>query len=176
MGTRQAELLYPRSRCAPEESDCWITTSGQTRHLPPGLAVVPRCTWETLVCATQQRMVLCWYSEHHPNVGRLSIPRKCLVRASEPCHPREMGEVTPLKTEVWKHTHTFTSRTFYTTRPASGCHAVRCCPRTSNHRRMGVSLNCPTQGRVEVLRLNYCDTTINWKDPFLTGFESDSFK
>ena len=35
---------------------------------------------------------------------------------SEPCHPREMGEVTPLKTEVWKHTHKFTSHTFYTTR------------------------------------------------------------
>jgi len=27
-----------------------------------------------------------------------------------------MGEVTPLKTEVWKHTHTFTSHTFYPTR------------------------------------------------------------
>jgi len=184
MGTRQAEVLYPRSRCAPEELDCWITTSGPTRHLPPGLApfwlVVPRRTWETLVCATQQRMVLCWYSEHHPNVGRLSILRKCLVRASEPCHPREMGEVTPLKTEVWKHTHTFTSRTFYTTRPASGCHAVRCCPRTSCRRSMGVTLNCPTKGRVEVVQLNCCDTTINWKYPFLTGpergYESDSCK
>ena len=65
----------------------------------------------------------------------------------EPRHPRAMGKVTPLKTEVWKHTHTFTSHTFYPMRPASGCHAVRFCPRTSSRRRMGVTLT--PQQRVE---------------------------
>jgi len=63
---------------------------------------------------------------------------------------------------------------------AFGCHAVRFCPRTSSRRRMGVTLNSPTKGRVEVVQLNCCDTTINWKYPFLIGsergFESDSCK
>ena len=88
-----------------------------------------------------------------------------------------MGEVTPLKTEVWKHTHKFTSRTFYPTRAASGCHAIRFCPSTSSHRRMGATLNSPTKGRVEELQLRCCDTTLNWRYPVLTGpergFESD---
>jgi len=95
----------------------------------------------------------------------------------EPCHPREMGEVKPLRTEVWRRTHTFTSHTLYPTRAASGCHVVRfCC------RRMGATLNSPTKGRVEVVQLNCssCDTTINWRYPFLTGpergFKSDSCK
>jgi len=91
-----------------------------------------------------------------------------------------MGEVTPLKTEVWKHTHTYTSHAFYSTRSASGCHAVRLCPGTSSRRRMGVTLNSPTKGRVEVVQLKCCDTRINWKYPFLTGpergFESDPGK
>jgi len=119
----------------------------------------------------------CRYSEHRPNVGRLSILRKCLLRVMS---PREMGQVTPLKIEVWKHTHTFTSHTFYPTHAASGCHAVRFCPQTSSRQRMGATLNSPTKGRVEVLQLSCCDTTINWRYPFMTGpergFESDSCK
>ena len=75
----------------------------------------------------------------------------------------QMERVTPLKTEVWKHTHTCILHTFYPTRPASGCHAVRFCPRTSSHRRMWVTSNSPTKGRVEVIQLNCCYTTINWK-------------
>jgi len=39
------------------------------------------------------------------------------------------------------------------------------------------TLNSPTKGRVEELQLRCCDTTINWRYPFLTGpergFESD---
>ena len=58
--------------------------------------------------------------------------------------------------------------------PLSGCHAVRFCPRTSSRRRMGVTINSPTKGRVEVVQLNCCDTTINWKYPFLTGPEGGS--
>jgi len=106
------------------------------------------------------------------------------------CHPQRkplsrvarewggLGGVTPLKTEVWKHTHTFIRHAFYPTCPASGCHAVRFCPRTSNRRRMGVTSNSPTKGRVEVVQLNCCYTTINWKYPVLSGpergFQSDS--
>ena len=52
--------------------------------------------------------------------------------------------------------------------------------RTSSCRRMGATLNSPTKGRVEVLKLSCCDTTIKWRYPFLTGpergFESDSCK
>jgi len=68
-------------------SDSGEVTSGLTRHLPgPGTVwlVVPRRTWETLVCATQQRVVLCRYSEHRLNVGRLSILRKCVLRSTAP--------------------------------------------------------------------------------------------
>ena len=58
-------------------TDSGEVRSGPTRHLPPGPApfwlVVPRCTWETLVCTTQRRVVLCRYSKHRLNVGRLSI-------------------------------------------------------------------------------------------------------
>jgi len=75
----------------------------------------------------------------------------------------QMEVVTPLKTEVWKHAHTFILPTFYPTRPASGCHAVRFCPRLSSRQRMGVTLNSPTKGQVEVVQLNCCDMTINCK-------------
>jgi len=95
---------------------------------------------------------------------------------------QEIGRVTPLKTEVWKHRHKFILHTFYLSRPASGCHAVRpgFCLRTSGHRRMGVILNSPTKGRVKVVQLNCCYTTTHWTHPFLAGpergFESDSCK
>jgi len=112
----------------------------------------------------------CWYFEHRPNVGCVSIVRKCLVRVILSKSPIRWG-VTPLKTEVWEHTHTFTSHTFYPTHPASGCHAVRFYARTSICRRIRVTLNSPTKGRVEVVQLNFCDTTINRKYPFLTGPE-----
>jgi len=112
-------------------------------------------------------------------------------KVESPSLPRIKGQINlpGMPTSFWissahhatmKHTHTFTSHTFYPTRPASRCHAVRFCPRTSSRRRMGVTLNSPTKGRVEVVQLNFCDTTINWKYPFLTGpewgFESDSCK
>jgi len=92
----------------------------------------------------------------------------------------EIARVKPPGVNFRKHTHTFILHTFYPARPASGCHAVRFCPRTSSRRRIGVTLNSPTKGRVEMVQLNCCDTTINWKYPFLTGpereFESDSCK
>jgi len=69
-------------------TDFGEVTLGPTRNLPPGPAsiwlVVPRRTWVGLVCATQRRVVLCRYSEHCPNVGHLSILRKCLVRPLSP--------------------------------------------------------------------------------------------
>jgi len=104
--------------------------------------------------------VYCKYSEHSHNMGRVFIFKKCLVRAMS---PKKMGGVTPLKIEVWKHTHTFILHTLYPTRPASRCHAVRFCPRTSSRRRIGVTTNSPTKNRVEVVQLNSCYTTINWK-------------
>jgi len=69
-------------------TDSGEVTSGPTRHLPPGPAsfwlLVSRRTWVALVCATQRHVVLCRYSEHCPNVGHLSILRKCLVRPLSP--------------------------------------------------------------------------------------------
>ena len=182
MGTRQAEVLYPRSRCAPEELDCWITTSGPTRHLPPGLApfwlVVPRRTWVALVCATQRRVVLCRYSEHCPNVGHLSILRKCLVRPLSP--KRDGGGHTSENRGV--ETYAYMHIT-YILPNASRQRVSRSTILSKNVKSSkdgSVTLNSPTKGRVEVVQLNFCDTTINWKYPFLTGpergFESDSCK
>ena len=80
---RHNTLTFPRNI-----TDSGEVTSGPTRHLELGPApfwlVVPRRTWVALVCATQRRVVLCWYSEHCPNVGHLSILRKCLVRPLSP--------------------------------------------------------------------------------------------
>ena len=80
---RHNTLTFPR-----HFADSGEVTSGPTRHLPPGPApfwlVVPRRTWVPLVCATQRCVVLCRYSEHCPNVGHLSIQRKCLVRPLSP--------------------------------------------------------------------------------------------
>ena len=58
-----------------------------------------------LVCATQQRVVLCRYSEHCPNVGHLSILRKSLVR---PLSPKRDGgghtsENRAVKTYAYTH-------------------------------------------------------------------------
>ena len=100
----------------------------------------------------------CRYSEHRPNVGRVYILRKCQVRAMS---PKKMERVTPLKTKVWKHMHIFILHTFYPTRPASTCHAVQFCPRTSSRRRMEVTTNSPAKERVEVVQLNCCYMTIN---------------
>jgi len=116
-----------------------------------------------------------WYSEHRPNVDRVYILRKCLVRAMSPKTDR--GGHTSESRGV-ENTHTFILHTFYPTRPASWCHALRFCPRTTSRRRLGVTTNSPTKSRVEVVQLNYCYTTINWKYAFLTGperrFKSDS--
>ena len=103
-----------------------ISDSGEEHQVRPVIfpdpapfwLLVLRRTWEKMVCATQRRVVLCRYSEHRLNVGRLDILRKCVLRSMS---PKSDGEVTPLKTEVWKHTHTFTSHTYFTQRvPPAG--------------------------------------------------------
>jgi len=45
----------------------------------------------------------------------------------------EIAGVKPPGVIFWKHTHTFILHTFYPTRPTSGCHAARFCPRMFSH-------------------------------------------
>jgi len=72
----------------------------------------------------------------------------------------QRGEVTILKTEVWKHMHTFKLHTFYPTRLASEWYAVWYCPRKPTHRKIRVTTNSLTKGRVEVVQLNCYHKTI----------------
>ena len=132
--------------------------------------MVPRRTWETLVCATERHVVLCRYSEHRLNVGRLSILRKCVLRSMS---PKSDGGG-----------HTFENRGVET---YAYIHITYILPNVSRQRvsrsmilsknessKDGTTLTSPTKGRVEVVQLNSCDTTINWKYPFLTGLERGS--
>jgi len=99
-----------------------------------------------------------WYSEHSPNVGRVYALRKCLVRAMS-LKTREEGP------QLWNQ------RCGNIGIHSTGWHAVWYCSRKSNHRRIGVPANSLSKGRVEVVQLNCCYTTIDWKYPFLTGPE-----
>ena len=119
----------------------------------------------------------CRYSEHRPNVGRLSILRKCLLRVMSP--KRDGAGHTSEKRSV--ETYAYIQITYILPNACRQQVSRRTIlSRTSSHRRMGATLNSPTKGRVEVVQLSCCDTTINWKYPFLTGperkFESDSCK
>ena len=123
-----------------------ISDSGEEHQVRPVIfpdpapfwLVVARRTWETLVCATERHVVLCRYSEHRLNVGCLCISRKCVLRSMSP--KSDGGGHTFENRGVETYAYT-TSHTFYPTRPASGCHAIRFCPKTSSRRRMGATLN-----------------------------------
>jgi len=130
--------------------------------------VVPRRTWVALVCATQRRVVLCRYSEHCPNVGHLSILRKCLMRPLSP--KRDGGGHTPQKRGV--ETCAYMHIT-YILPNASRQRVSRNTILSKNVKspKDGSNPKLPTKGRVEVVQLNCCDTTINWKYPILTGPE-----
>ena len=54
----------------------------------------------------------------------------------------------------WKHTHTIILYTFQPTQLASECYAIGYGPNKSTHRRIGVTTNSPTKGRVEMVQLN----------------------
>jgi len=120
--------------------------------------------------------------------GLADIPRKA-QRGSCTYSEKESGEryvtkdqrgvPTILETEVWKHTHTFILHSFHPTRMASEWYALGYDPRKSSHRRIAVTTNSLTKGRVEVEQLNCYCKPINRKNPFLTGpergLQSDSW-
>jgi len=69
-----------------------------------------------------------WHSEHSPNVGRVLVLGQCVVIKSYVTKDQR-GGATILKTELWKHTHTFILHILDPMRLASEWYAVWYRPR-----------------------------------------------
>jgi len=117
------------------------------------------------------------YSEHCLNVGHLSILRKCVLRAMSPNSDGGGHTSENRGVETYAYIHIT-----YILPNASRQQVSRSTILSKNVKssKDGNNPKIPTKGRVEVVQLNCCDTTINWKYPFLTGpergFESDFCK